>query len=75
MAIFEGELGKQKLKGHSLQRPEAEEPVLEDLTIQRLKKRKIETKQIVAKEIRKDEQIQKNIKLAPYIGPVWLSLK
>ncbi|KAK1367802.1 Microfibrillar-associated protein 1-like [Heracleum sosnowskyi] len=52
------------------ERLDAEDRVLEDLTKERIKKRKIETKQIVAEEILKDEQIQKNIKLAPDIADV-----
>ncbi|KAF9595713.1 hypothetical protein IFM89_003455 [Coptis chinensis] len=44
-------------------RIEKEELALEEMAKRRLEERKIETKQIVVAEIRKDEQIQKNLEL------------
>ncbi|KAH0464363.1 hypothetical protein IEQ34_007149 [Dendrobium chrysotoxum] len=43
------------------ERLEEEERRLEELAKRRLEERKVETKQIVVEEIRKDEQIQKNL--------------
>ncbi|KAK6921332.1 Micro-fibrillar-associated protein 1, C-terminal [Dillenia turbinata] len=43
------------------ERLEAEERALEELMKRRLDERKVETRQIVIEEIRKDEQIQKNL--------------
>ncbi|XP_058112975.1 uncharacterized protein LOC131256003 [Magnolia sinica] len=43
------------------ERLEAEERALEELVKRRLELRKVETKQIVVEEIRKDEEIQKNL--------------
>ncbi|KAF9595714.1 hypothetical protein IFM89_003456 [Coptis chinensis] len=45
------------------ERIEKEELALEEMAKRRLEERKIETRQIVVAEIRKDEQIQKNLEL------------
>ncbi|KAL7219590.1 hypothetical protein ACSBR2_012613 [Camellia fascicularis] len=45
------------------ERLEAEERALEELVKKRLEERRVETKQIVVEEIRKDEEIQKNLDL------------
>ncbi|KAK9267787.1 hypothetical protein L1049_010222 [Liquidambar formosana] len=45
------------------ERLEAEERALEDLMKRRMEERKVETKQIVVEEIRKDEEIQKNLEV------------
>lgn len=52
------------------ERIEAEEKALEDRIKKRLEERKIETKQIVVEEIRKDEQIQKNLEVDADAGDV-----
>ncbi|KAE9451599.1 hypothetical protein C3L33_16508, partial [Rhododendron williamsianum] len=53
-----------------LQRVEAEERALEELLKKRLQERKVETKQIVVEEIRKDQEIQKNLELEADTGDV-----
>ncbi|XP_057954364.1 uncharacterized protein LOC131148580 [Malania oleifera] len=45
------------------ERLEAEEQALEELMKRRVEERKFETKQIVVEEIRKDEEIQKNLEV------------
>ncbi|OVA11556.1 Micro-fibrillar-associated protein 1 [Macleaya cordata] len=52
------------------ERLEAEEQALEDLMKRRLEERKVETKQIVVSEIRKDEEIQKNLEVEANIADV-----
>ncbi|OVA06120.1 Micro-fibrillar-associated protein 1 [Macleaya cordata] len=52
------------------ERLEAEEQALEDLMKRRLEERKVETKQIVVAEIRKDEEIQKNLEVEADIADV-----
>ncbi|XP_059646470.1 uncharacterized protein LOC132293145 [Cornus florida] len=52
------------------ERLEAEERALEELVKKRLEERKVETKQIVVEEIRKDEEIQKNLELEANIADV-----
>lgn len=52
------------------ERLEAEEEALEEAKKRRLEERRIETKQIVVEEIRKDEEIQKNVELEANIADV-----
>ncbi|KAG5533663.1 hypothetical protein RHGRI_027746 [Rhododendron griersonianum] len=52
------------------ERVEAEERALEELLKKRLQERKVETKQIVVEEIRKDQEIQKNLELEADTGDV-----
>ncbi|KAL0921027.1 hypothetical protein M5K25_008055 [Dendrobium thyrsiflorum] len=52
------------------ERLEEEERRLEELAKRRLEERKVETKQIVVEEIRKDEQIQKNLEADADIADV-----
>ncbi|GMY34988.1 microfibrillar-associated protein 1-like isoform X1 [Fagus crenata] len=52
------------------ERLEAEEQALEDSKKKRLEERKVETKQIVVEEIRKDEEIQKNVEMEANIADV-----
>ncbi|WVZ22685.1 hypothetical protein V8G54_001229 [Vigna mungo] len=52
------------------ERLEAEEQALEDARKKRLEERRIETKQIVVEEIRKDEEIQKNLEIEANIADV-----
>ncbi|RWR82162.1 Micro-fibrillar-associated protein 1 [Cinnamomum micranthum f. kanehirae] len=52
------------------ERLEAEERALEELVKRRLEERKVETKQIVVEEIRKDEEIQKNLDVEANIADV-----
>jgi len=52
------------------ERLEAEEQALEDARKRRLEERRIETKQIVVEEIRKDEEIQKNLEMEANIADV-----
>lgn len=52
------------------ERLEAEERALEELLKKRLQERKVETKQIVVEEIRKDQEIQKNLELEADTGDV-----
>lgn len=52
------------------ERLEAEERALEESKKRRLEERKIETKQIVVEEIRKDEEIQKNLEMEANIADV-----
>lgn len=52
------------------ERLEAEERALEDLMKRRLEERKVETKQIVVEEIRKDLEIQKNLESEANIADV-----
>ncbi|GAU39508.1 hypothetical protein TSUD_68720 [Trifolium subterraneum] len=52
------------------ERLEAEEEALEEGRKRRLEERRIETKQLVVEEIRKDQEIQKNIELEANIADV-----
>ncbi|XP_077240766.1 uncharacterized protein LOC143881536 [Tasmannia lanceolata] len=52
------------------ERVEAEERALEELVKRRMEERKVETKQIVVEEIRKDEEIQKNLDVEANIADV-----
>lgn len=52
------------------ERLEEEERALEEAVKRRLEERKVETKQIVVEEIRKDEQIQKNLELEADVADV-----
>ncbi|XP_040997716.1 microfibrillar-associated protein 1-like [Juglans microcarpa x Juglans regia] len=52
------------------ERLEAEEQALEESKRKRLEERKVETKQIVVEEIRKDEEIQKNMEMEANIADV-----
>ncbi|XP_010260413.1 PREDICTED: microfibrillar-associated protein 1-like [Nelumbo nucifera] len=52
------------------ERLEAEERALEESMKRKLEERKVETKQIVVEEIRKDEEIQKNLEVEANIADV-----
>lgn len=52
------------------ERLEAEEQALEDLMKRKLEQRKTETKQIVVEEIRKDEEIHKNMEVEANVADV-----
>ncbi|KAF7826872.1 microfibrillar-associated protein 1-like [Senna tora] len=52
------------------ERLEAEERALEEARIRRMEERKTETKQIVVEEIRKDEEIQKNLELEANVADI-----
>jgi microfibrillar-associated protein 1 len=52
------------------ERLEAEERAVEESKKKRLEERKVETKQIVVEEIRKDEEIQKNLEMEANIADV-----
>lgn len=52
------------------ERIEAEERALEEMVKRRLEERKVETKQIVVEEVRKDEEIQKNLEAEADIADV-----
>lgn len=52
------------------ERIEAEEEALEELAKRKLEERRIETKQILVEEVRKDEEIQKNLELEANIADV-----
>lgn len=52
------------------ERLEEEERRIEDLARRRLEERKVETKQIVVEEIRKDEQVQRNLEAEADIADV-----
>nr|DAD18175.1 TPA_asm: hypothetical protein HUJ06_019638 [Nelumbo nucifera] len=52
------------------ERLEAEERAIEELMKRKLEERKVETKQIVVEEIRKDEEIQKNLEVEANIADV-----
>lgn len=52
------------------ERLEAEEQALEELAKRKLEERKVETKQILVEEVRKDEEIQKNLEMEANIADV-----
>lgn len=52
------------------ERLEAEERAIEELAKRKLEERKVETKQIVVEEIRKDEEIRKNMELEANVADV-----
>ncbi|ESR56743.1 hypothetical protein WN944_016480 [Citrus x changshan-huyou] len=52
------------------ERLEAEEQALEELAKRKLEERKVETKKILVEEVRKDEEIQKNLEMEANIADV-----
>ncbi|XP_031275721.1 microfibrillar-associated protein 1-like [Pistacia vera] len=52
------------------ERIEAEEQAIEELAKRKLEERRVETKQILVEEVRKDEEIQKNLELEANIADV-----